>query len=215
MLRDRPPSIIGYKMRYVSIDVESTGLNRENCDIIQFAAVIDDILNPLPIDELPKFQAYFYKPLYSGEPYALSMHGEIFRKIDKAHRENIEENELGERFMDIQDLPNAFRNFLVKNNFKEDSKRRIHITVAGKNVGSFDIPFLKEKIKDWNNIVIRHRNIDPAVLYYKQGDISLPDTKLCMERAGLSGEVTHTALEDAIVVVKLIRRKLCNNGWQL
>jgi DNA polymerase III epsilon subunit-like protein len=29
-----------------------------------------------------------------------------------------------------------------------------------------------------------------------------------MERAGISGEVAHTALEDALVVVKLIRHKM-------
>jgi oligoribonuclease len=202
------------KMRYVSIDIQTTGLNHKICDILQFAAVIDDIENPIPTDDLPKLVVYFLKDSYTGTPYALSMHSEIFKKIDKAQREEIEENELGEKFMDIQELPDVFHNFLSKNGFKTDSKNRIHITVAGKNVSSFDVPFLNNKIKDWNGVVMRHRAIDPAILYYKLGDDSLPDTKLCMARAGLSGEVAHTALEDAIVVVKLIRRKLCNNGCQ-
>ena len=180
---------------------------------MQFAAVIDDLNNPLPIEKLPKFQTYFTQPTYNGEPYALGMHPQIFKKIADAQKRRIEENEFGERFLNILDLPSALKYFLQKNGVAEDQKTgRIRITVAGKNVGMFDLPFLNEKLKNgWGNITILHRVIDPAILYYLPGDKNLPDSATCLERAGMAGEVAHTALEDAIMVIKLIRKKLLTN----
>jgi len=76
------------------------------------------------------------------------------------------------------------------------------ITAAGKNFSSFDLPFLK-KI---GTFPFQHRALDPAVLYYRPlEDEGLPDTKTCMERAGMDGKVAHTAVEDAKAVVQLIR----------
>lgn len=196
-------------MQYCSIDIETTGLNPKTCDIVQFAAVIDDLSNPLPLEKLPRFQTYFNQSTFTGEPYALSMHPAIFRKIADAQQYKVEEDQEGNRFMQIGDLPCALYNFLTGNGIKEDPKSgRVKITVAGKNVGMFDLPFLKKKIKYWDKITILHRVIDPAILYYLPGDKVLPDSKLCMERAGFAGEVAHTALEDALMVVKLVRHKL-------
>ena len=36
-------------------------------------------------------------------------------------------------------------------------------------------------------------------------DEELPDSKTCMERAGIDGKVAHTAVEDALAVVRMIR----------
>ncbi len=198
-------------MKYISIDIETSGLSPKNCDIIQFAAVIDDLANPRPIEELPKLVLYFKQPVYSGEPYALSMHSEIFKKLAK----NNTRSEGHEIFCEIKDLPYLLKGFLSRNGFgfTVDSnatylKECYEVNVAGKNAAGFDIPFLKEKISDWDGIYFRHRVLDPAILYYEKGDEALPDTKKCMERAGISGEVAHTALEDALVVVKLIRHKM-------
>ena len=75
-------------MKYVSIDLETTGLDPETCDIIEIGAVIDDLEARgeqgearLPIKDLPKFHAYVVKESYQGEPYALSMHPKIFKRI--------------------------------------------------------------------------------------------------------------------------------------
>lgn len=196
-------------MLYLSLDIETTGLNPKTCDIVQFAAVLDDLSNPQPLDKLPKFQTFLTKKNFNGEPFALSMHPQIFRKIADAQQKHIEENEFGDRFMRIKDLPTALQLFLSGNGVPEDPKSgRYKITLAGKNVAMFDFPFLKKKIKNWGNITFLHRVLDPAVLYWQPGDRVLPDSKLCMERAGLTGEVAHTALEDALMVVKLIRHKL-------
>jgi DNA polymerase III epsilon subunit-like protein len=42
-----------------------------------------------------------------------------------------------------------------------------------------------------------------------ENDDKLPDMKKCMVRAGLDGEVPHTAYDDALIVLKLLRHKMC------
>ena len=197
-------------MRYLSIDIETTGLNPENCDIVQFAAVLDDLKNPKPLVELPKFEAIIIKrDGYQGHPFALSMHSNLFRKIDTAIKKNLDVcPETGVRFLQICELPQALEVFLLSNGF-DQKYGKMYVNVAGKNIGQFDLPFLNAKIKDWGSIKFLSRVIDPAILYFDiQNDISLPDMKTCLERADLAEEVAHTALEDALVVVKLLRKKL-------
>ena len=48
-------------MKYVSIDIETTGINPLVNDIIEFAAVIDDTNAKVPIENLPKFHRYIKK----------------------------------------------------------------------------------------------------------------------------------------------------------
>jgi len=65
------------------------------------------------------------------------------------------------------------------------------------------------KLTDWDKHVrVHHRILDPAAMYWQPeiDGMELPDTKTCMERAGISGEVAHTAIEDARVVARLIRK---------
>lgn len=198
-------------MRYLSIDIETTGLNPDNCDILQFAAVIDDFKNPKPLADLPKFEAIILKKDgYQGHPYALSMHSNLFRKIDTAIKKKFEVcPETGVRFLAIEQLPQALEVFLLSNGYEQSSSGKFYINVAGKNFGQFDLPFLNAKVKNWGSIKFLNRVIDPAMLYFDlEKDISLPDMKTCIERAGFNEEVTHTALEDAILVIKLLRKKL-------
>lgn len=183
-------------MKYVSIDLETSGLDPETCDIIEIGAVIDDLEVSRPIKGLPRFHAYVVKESYRGEPYALSMHPEIFKRI--ATRAE------GYQYLAPEEVGKAFFEFLRENGLDGT------ITAAGKNFASFDAKFLK-KLPDFEEEVkIRHRVIDPAMLYWKpeEDGTILPGTSLCMKRAGLKSVVAHTALEDAEVVVELIRRKL-------
>lgn len=192
----------------MSVDIETCGINRKKCDIVQFAAVLDDLENPLPIEKLPTFNAYFALDSYSGEPYALSMHPHIFRKIADAKKNKVfHDEEENCYFLTYDSFAYTFRNFLTKNNVPEDPKTNsISLNVAGKNAAMFDLPFLKKKIKNWEKVYFKHRVIDPAILYFQLGDKELPNLKTCLDRAGIGGEVAHTALEDAIDVVKLIRQ---------
>ena len=102
-------------MKYVSIDLETTGLDPENNDIIEFGAVIDDLRDMKPVEELPRFHAYIVKDEYKGQPYALSMHPTIFRRI--ATREE------GYNYLYPNTLGKAFLDFLVEHGFELAEKK--------------------------------------------------------------------------------------------
>ena len=185
-------------MRYCSIDTETCGLSEE-CDIIEFGAIIDDLQNPLPIETLPTYHCYFVLPSYRGEPYALSMHSTIFRRIA--------EREKGYTYISPTKFGNHFKKFLVANGYVEE-KDRVTITVAGKNFGVFDLQFLNKQTDLSKHVQIRHKILDPAVLYLENGDEVLPGLEKCKERAGLGNCVAHNALDDAKDVIELVRKKL-------
>lgn len=186
-------------MKYVSIDIETTGLDHNHCQTIEFGAVIDDLTDPKPYSELPTFHCYVERERYTGEPYALAMHAEIFRRIAK--------REEPYKYVKPEHLREKFTAFLSANHLL-DGKPRTEINVVGKNFAKFDWRFLENEKFD-NSVSFRlcHRNLDPGSLYFNPNyDAKPPDSKTCMKRAGLEGEVAHTALEDAMMVVKLIRR---------
>lgn len=198
-------------MKYVSIDIETTGLDRKTCDILEFGAVLDDLRNPKPIDQLPTFHCYFLPPTgetFTGNPFALSMHPTIFLRI--ANREKPYD------YLSPNKLGFVFKKFLVRHGYLIE-KDRVTINVAGKNFGSFDLPFIDEKTDLLKHVGIRHRIIDPTSLYYRDGDESLPGTEECKRRYNeLSGEtlplkVSHTAIEDAKEIVPLVRYALGHN----
>lgn len=86
------------------------------------------------------------------------------------------------------------------------------ITCAGKNVGTFDIKYLNEYIKNFGRTLRpRTRAFDPTVFFYQYGDQELPDLKTCMDRAKEwdsnfpdKKETAHTAVEDAMDIINLI-----------
>ena len=68
-------------MKYASIDIETTGVDYLENDIIEIGVVFDDLSDPQPLEKLPKFHTYIIKDEYKGNPFALSMHPEIFKRI--------------------------------------------------------------------------------------------------------------------------------------
>ncbi len=185
-------------MKYCSLDIETSGLNPNTCDIIEFGAVVDNLWGQPPLESLPTFHRYIYRPSYRGEPFALAMHGHIFKKICDRQGEVTTTENLVEEFYD----------FLVANGFQK-KPGEVLFNVAGKNFAMFDKNFidLLPKHPD-KKIKYHHRILDPAMLYLNKTDAEvLPGSQECMKRAGLDGEVAHTALEDAFMVVKLLRAK--------
>ena len=49
------------------------------------------------------------------------------------------------------------------------------------------------------------RHITDCATEWLRDDEKLPDSKTCYERAGMDPKVAHTALEDALAVVQLVR----------
>jgi DNA polymerase III epsilon subunit-like protein len=184
---------------YVSIDIETTGLNPENCQVLEIGAVIDD--GTTPIEDCPTFHCYVDHGLILGEPYAVSMHPTILRRI-ATHEE-------GYTYLQPWEVAARFHDFLKEHGLDPEDQK---IVVAGKNYASFDARFLR-KLTNWDKHVrVHHRILDPAALYWQPeiDGAQLPNTKTCMERAGIGGEVAHTAVEDAQVVVRLVRYAINN-----
>lgn len=169
---------------YVSIDIETTGLDPEWCQVLEVAAVID---NGGPIDELPTFSMRVRHDRITGQPIGLAMNAELLRLMNTGY----EPVEVGWRLSE----------FLKRNGI--DPK---NVTAAGKNFAAFDRQFLV-RLPEFNQYVhFKHRSIDPAMFYWRpETDTCLPSTAECLERAGINKTVAHRALDDALDVVRLIR----------
>jgi oligoribonuclease len=195
-------------VKYLSVDIETSGLNPETCQILQVAAVYDDLNVQAPIAELPKLEFYVKEPTYKGEAYALAMNAGIFKKLAGK-----ELNYLNCCCHD--DVIYRLCNWLTsevgleKEGKTELNRGTVKVNVAGKNFANFDNLFFR-KIKGYGEaIAFHHRILDVSSLYFdpKLDTKCLPSTEECMKRAKIPGPVAHTALEDAINVVELIRAK--------
>ena len=102
----------------------------------------------------------------------------------------------------------SFYTFLTSNGIVETQYGDVKIIAAGKNFASFDRPFL-ENIPNFSDYInMGHRCIDPVNHYVDfENDTDLPSLAECMKRAGIEGEVTHKAVEDAWDVVRVLRKK--------
>lgn len=183
-------------MKYISIDIETTGLNTQLHDVLEVGAIIEDTLNPLPREKCPTFHAYMWKENYVGEAIALAMNSRILQRIHdlkKAGDTNLLLTELT--------FGMKFKAFLHANSSPTEAW-----TVAGKNVMSFDIPFLR-RLPYWEDVRFRHRALDPTIKYVNwTADTQPPDLTTCKKRAGLPELVTHEALDDAWDVISLLRQ---------
>jgi len=194
-------------MLYVSIDLETTGLDAENCQILEFGAVLEDTNNILPLDELPTFHAYIKHPggNISGNIFALNLNAGIIANLKN-------EKELKDEYQYLKpdELADTFLAWLKIQGLEiKESYGNFHttITVAGKNFAGFDRKFLNKIPGFSKKIRIRQRVIDPAVLFVDwKEDECLPSLDECKVKAGIVGVVTHLAVDDAMDVIKLLRK---------
>ena len=182
-------------MKYISIDIETTGLNPLTCNTLSIGAIIEDTNNPVAYEKLPKFHVGILHEELQGSPFAINMNRELIQTlVDYQSERNQELRDELERVNDIKfirldEVAQAFYDFLYENGIVElglqglvDGRnvREVNgkflpiigmktkpttITAAGKNFGTFDKLFL-EQIPRWNQIVkFRSRIIDPSILF--------------------------------------------------
>ena len=190
-------------MKYVSIDLEMTGLDPETCQILQFGAVIEDTENIKPLEDLPVFNCYILQDIYKGEVDGISMNSKIFEKLRQYKNKLLDTTDL---FTTEKNVGFYFKKFLIDNGIIADKNNRVNITVAGKNFGASDLNFINKLPNFKKHISISSKIIDPGILYFNpEIDTSLPGLSACLRRANKPFLVSHTAVEDALDVIKLIR----------
>jgi DNA polymerase III epsilon subunit-like protein len=220
-------------MKYISIDIETTGLDPEKNKVISVAAIIEDTENKLPFDECPKFNVAVLQNELIGSARAITINKQLISDIADYQDANIEtrklidseseykfvtEDEIAKNFywwLDENGLGNGLNendgySTIVDGKIKpviNGSTRPITINVAGKNFATFDMLFLKQ-LPWWQKLIkIRQRVLDPAILVVDwKNDTSLPNLKQCKERTGIEGIVTHNALEDSWDVIEVMRK---------
>jgi len=203
-------------MKYVSIDIETTGLDTENNQVLSIGAVIEDTTKKLSLQDIPKFHAIVLQRQITGSPRALTMNKNIIGWMGEYLDGGKEEREELHKQIDFYEkdgVAKAFYRFLEPH-FSDETitdinkvKKPLLINVAGKNFGTFDNVFLK-KLPWWQKLIIaKQRIIDPAILFTDwKDDEELPSLTICKHRAGVGGIVTHDALEDAWDVVEVLRK---------
>lgn len=174
----------------ISVDIETLGLGIE-APIIQIGAVaFDPQGEPGTIEGCIEFLVE-HERYDNVEPYAAAMNWKLLAALG-----DYENYQHGHIFISVDAAAEVFKEWLET--FAEN------VTFTGKNFASFDLPRL-QRLPGWN-INHHHRILDPGSMWYRPEDgCVLPSTKTCMERAGITGEVAHTAMEDAAQVAKLIQ----------
>lgn len=70
-------------MKYLSIDLETTGLDSENHQILTFSAVLEDTTKKLSFEECPKLNIYLLRDEIVGSPFAINMNSKIIASISR------------------------------------------------------------------------------------------------------------------------------------
>lgn len=189
-------------MKYLSIDLEATGLG-ENCQIIEFAMIPFDTQLKRLEDSLAR-TVYVHCPSFedlrdSLDPWVREHNEKIIRK---AHAEGL--------------LMSEFKEFLRK--YLESPEVRSYfgnqkIVLFGKSMTAIDLPFMTRDLGwEFMRKYFHHRNLDLSGFGYSLIDLGmLPmgmDSGSNMMNYLNMGEVAHTALEDAkntaIMYLKLL-----------
>jgi oligoribonuclease (3'-5' exoribonuclease) len=184
-------------MKYLSIDIEATGLD-EDCLIIEFGMIPFDAKTRTLADDLA-MGFYVQCPTYESleanlNPWVKEHNKEL---IQKANTEGVSQEEFKRKLQEYLDSA------AVKEYFGKDK-----IVLFGKSLSAIDLPFLNRDLGwEWMGEHFSHRNLDLSCLVYGLVDMGkLP--KECVAGGFLMkhlgyGEVEHTALEDAVNTAKM------------
>jgi len=139
-------------MKYISIDVETTGLDPENCQILSIGAVIEDTLNPLPFEELPKFHGVIKRENVTGSIFAINLNKDLIQAMkdysearNEDEKKQVEES-FGAKFYHEDEVVEALFQFCYDNGIVEsqntDSLSHAQISKHFKIVNGKSYPIL-------------------------------------------------------------------------
>lgn len=189
-------------MKYLSIDLEATGL-AENCQIIEFAMIPFDTKLKRLEDSLAR-SVYIHCPSFEDlrdtlDPWVREHNEKIIRK---AHSEGLMLSEFREYLRKYLESPE------VRSYFGHQK-----IVLFGKSMTAIDLPFLNRDLGwEFMRKYFHHRNLDLSCIGYALIDLGhlamgMDSGSNLMNYLNM-GEVAHTALEDAkntaIMYLKLL-----------
>lgn len=178
-------------MKYVAIDIETTGLDPDQHQILEIGAVIETDWRT-PVDALPVFRTLVWHPNIVGSREALYMNAELIA----------ESVECPQPFPGLNDAIYNLGAFLGQH----FDRAKESVTIAGKNFAAFDLRFLS-RCGEWGRS-IRHKRrfIDIGPMWWRPDvDDALPDLRTCQERAGVAVRTAHKAVEDCRAVIECVR----------
>lgn len=184
-------------MKYFSIDIETTGLDKYRHQVLQIGIVFEDTEKNIPIEDLPYKEFFIKHGDLNFNEYALKMHSESGLLDEYLAVEKIYINEA------VEELCEWFEELDIEQNEKDG---KFEIVVAGKNFNAFDRQFLHE-FYAWDMYINEHRRVlDPTIFYIDwYNDDVPPNLSKCLRRAEFDDEVLHDGIEDARDVIRLIR----------
>jgi len=175
-----------FRFPYVSIDIETTGLDRQKSHVLQLAAVYD---NGKDLEDLPTFNRVIKWPVIAhAEEYAMNLNRELLVKAFK-----------NQNVVSIEEARRDFEKWLDK------IQPNGRFTAAGKNVQGFDMPILVNPVNDFNMRRFLHRALDPGSMFTEEFD-HIPTLDEINTVTGRKA-VSHDALDDCWDVVYAIRYK--------
>lgn len=198
-------------MIYYSLDIETTGLDPETCQILSIAMVREDTeqAHKYAVDDLPWIHVGISRDQIQGDPFAIHMNAELIKALIPPNRHMPHPWDVGGMHV-YQDRiaahPRAVNELCAW--ICDDGR----INVAGKNVAGFDIPFLNKGGYNWLTDRFRHRVIDAGSVFVDWNAKTLPDLQTCKKMANIPGDVAHNALEDARDVIRVLRAKYAPNA---
>lgn len=179
-------------MKYLSFDLEATGLKEEDL-IIEFACVPFCTTEKKIFREL-SFHSFIHCPSFEElkpqlAPWVIEYNEELIRKANTTGLKLDLFKKQFDTYLESEKIAPFF-----------DNKK---ITLFGKSMAAIDLPFLNRDLGwDWMRDRFEHRQLDLSSVAYNLIDLGhLPEK--CQSGSELMkeldmGEVAHTALEDAI-----------------
>ncbi len=176
-----------FRFPYLSIDTETTGLDRQKSHVLQLAAVYD---NGKALEDLPTFNRVIKWPVIShAEEYAMNLNKKL---LDRAFKK--------QNIVSITQARKEFYDWLDKIAPKDS-----RFTPCGKNLQGFDIPILENPVNQFFFSKFLRRVLDPGTMYADEFD-HIPTLDEINKLTGRTA-VSHDALDDAWDVVYAVRRK--------
>lgn len=192
-------------MRYLSIDIEATGL-REHDAIIEFAAIAFDTEEKKVYDELT------YHTLVKCKSF-IELRPSLDEWVIKHNQKLIEDAH--QKGLDLPVWKKNFEDFLNQKKVKDFFGNQ-KIILFGKSLNAIDLPFLSRDLGwDWMRDKFSHRTVDLSSICHSLMDLKMlpfgsERGSVIMKHLGF-GEVAHNALDDAKNTASMYLKILTKN----